>query len=117
MGFNYLAMQARAAKLIAKYGMPAKLERNGIQRDCVVVETGFDPKESRGKIENPTDRVFIVQAKDLTIPPNMEAGDILVTFKWPDFSVVGERLRMRAPAGRLSPANLPIYWELQVYNG
>lgn len=115
--FNYTAMQGRAAKLIQKYGMPAFLERNGVKRDCIVVETGFDPKQDRGKLENPTDRVFLVQAKDLTQPPNKEAGDILVTLKAPDYTVQDERLRMRTPPGRLSPANIPIYWELQVFNG
>lgn len=108
-------MQARAAKLIRKYGMPAKLRRNGVDRDCVVVETGFDPKEDRGKMENPTDRVFLVQAKDLTKPPNKEAGDVLVIYKAPTFTEVDDELKMRTPAGRLSPANIPIYWELQVY--
>lgn len=115
MAFNYVAMQARAAKLIAKYGMPAKLSRNGVLRDCIVVETGFDPREDRGKLENPTDRVFIVQAKDLQHPPNKEAGDILITFKFPTYTDEDDRLKMRTPAGRLSPANLPIYWEMQVY--
>lgn len=115
MAFNYIAMQGRAAKLIAKFGMPAKLSRNGVLRDCVVVETGFDPKEDKGKLENPTDRVFIVQAKDLTIPPNKEAGDVLITYKYPDYTEEDDRLRLRTPAARLSPANLPIYWEIQVF--
>jgi len=113
--FNYNAMQNRAAKLITKYGMPAKLLRGTTYRDCVVVETGFDPAEDRGKMENPTDRVFIVKAKDLTQPPNKEAGDILVTYKAPGYTEVDDQLKMRTPASRLSPANVPIYWEMQVY--
>lgn len=113
--FNYTAMQARAAKLITKYGMPAKLLRNGTYRDCTVVETGFDPSEDRGQLENPTDRVFMVKAKDFTQPPSKEAGDILVTYKAPGYTEVDEQLKMRTPAGRLSPANIPMYWEMQVY--
>lgn len=118
MAFNYLASQSLASKLIKKFGMPAKLMRivNGqpVFRSCIACETGFTPGEEIGKQSNPTDRVFLIDAKGLTQPPNMEAGDVLVTYKPPLYTVVDDQLRIRVPTGRLSPAGIVVYYELQV---
>lgn len=119
MAFNYAAMQKTASKLIRKFGMPAKLLRtvNGqpVYRDCIAVETGFTPGEERGKLSNPTDRVFLIDAKELTQAPNLEAGDVLVTFTAPSYTQIDDKLKIRVPTGRMSPAGVVVYYELQVY--
>jgi len=114
MAFNYIALQKRAAKLIAKYGMPAALMRNGVTRPCTVVETEYSPEEARGKLENPNDRVFLVAVPDLSIPPDREK-DALIIYKAPDYTVIDQTLKIRTPVGHLAPANIPAYYELQVY--
>lgn len=112
MPFNYTRSQNVATKLLTKYGARAVLRRTTGDRDCICVETDYTPQERIGKLVNPTDRVFLISAKDLDPGPNHER-DILVTFK-EDGTTEDEHLKITRPAGRLKPGAIVIYYEIQV---
>jgi len=114
MAFNYTRSQAVADKMITKYGMKAVLRRESMDdRPCIVVETDFTPMERQGKLINPTDRIFLISAKELLLPPLFQV-DTLVTLKPPDFVDDNEILKLSRKPGRLAPAGTVIYWEVFV---
>ncbi len=113
MPFNYARSQAKADKLLTKYGTRAVLRRAGPNdRNCIAVETDYLPKARPNSLVNPTDRIFLISAKNLDPPPNFER-DMLVTFK-ADGVTEDEHLKLIMPAGRLKPGPIVIYYEIQV---
>ena len=105
MPHNYARSQSVADRMIRKYGAVAALRRANVDRMCYAVESDFTPAERAGKLINPVDRLFLVSSMGLLIPPNNEVDTLI--FK-------GEVLRIKAPPGRLAPAGIVVYWELQV---
>lgn len=114
MAYNYIRSQAVADKMITKYGMRAVLRRDSLpDRDCIVTETQYTPAERAGKLINPTDRIFLMNARNLALPP-LQGTDTLVTFVQPEGIVEDEVLKLTQKPGRLAPAGIVVYWEVVV---
>jgi hypothetical protein len=100
-----------AYALIGKYGISAILRRSTGDRPCVVFLSHF-PREQSGNLINQTDRRALLSPVGLTADPDSEL-DKLVTID-PETGLESETLRIIAPIGKLAPADIVIYWELQV---
>ena len=112
MAYNYVRAQSVAARMITKYGWPAKLRRDShTDRDCIAVEIDQTPVAATGKNVNPVARVFLIASKDLSQPP-VDGKDALVTLN--QDLTDNEVLRIVSPPGRLAPAGIVVYWELHV---
>jgi hypothetical protein len=110
---DYSRERAIADGMIRKYGAPAILRRdNGGDRPCWAFISNYSPQEKVGKLINQTDRKALVSPTDLTIEPDSEQ-DKLVTFD-PATGLEKEVMRIIAPVGKLAPAEIVIYFELQV---
>jgi hypothetical protein len=109
---NYLRSQAVADRQIRKYGALAYLRRDSVDRECYALEVQISAHE-RNALKNPTDRVFIVSAVGLAVPPTKDDSLVVVDeasgTKLPPF-------RLSAPPAPLQPkpGGLVIYYELQV---
>ena len=108
MAYNYLRARSVADRMITKYGAPAALRRADGDRLCIACELEFEPRETT-RLANPTARLFLVSTRYLEVPPNNEK-DRLITFV---NGVEAETLKIIAPPGRLAPAGIVVYWELQ----
>lgn len=112
MAYNYVRAQNVAHRMISKYGAPAVLRRGtGEDRGCIACELDFTPEETV-KLANPTARLFLVSVVGLSMPPNNEK-DRLVTFAPDGSGNVSEVLKIVAPPGKIAPAGIVVYWELQ----
>src|SRR5262245_14651574 len=109
MAYNYVRAQGVAHRMISKYGAPAVLRRSDGDRTCIACELDFTPEETT-RLANPTARLFLISVIGLTLPPNNEK-DRLITFD--QNGAESEELRIIAPPGRLAPAGIVVYWELQ----
>jgi hypothetical protein len=115
--FDYVKSRGTADKLIAKFGMKAKLRRNGVDRDCVVAIPEYMSREKPTDMANPTDRQVFIAAGlgDVpTTPPNNEL-DRLVTFVQPLGTVVDEVLEFTGgPVKPLRPAGITVVYQTTV---
>jgi hypothetical protein len=110
---DYSRERAIANAMIAKYGSPAILRReNGGDRSCIAFISEYTPHERVGKLINQTDRKALLSPVGLTLEPDSEQ-DTLVTLD-PASGAELETLRIVSPIGKLAPANIIVYWELQV---
>jgi hypothetical protein len=110
---DYARERTIADAMIRRYGAPAILRRdNGGDRSCLAFISEYSPHERVGKLVNQTDRKALLSPIDLSIDPDSEQ-DTLVTLD-PATGVELETLRIISPVGKLAPANIVIYWELQV---
>jgi hypothetical protein len=104
--------QRLADQMIRKYGTPAILRRDGGDRSCWAFISDYSPHERMGKLVNQTDRKALISPIGLTADPDSEQ-DRLVTLD-PATGTELETLRIIAPIGKLAPAQIVLYWELQV---
>ena len=110
---DYVRQRNVANDMIRKYGARAILRRdNGGDRPCWAFISDYSPQEKVGKLINQTDRKALVSPIGLDIDPDSEQ-DKLVTFD-PATGAEKETLRIIAPIGKLAPAEVVIYFELQV---
>lgn len=109
---DYSRQRSIADQMIRKYGKQAILRRDSGDRSCWASIIEYTPHERVGKTINQTDRKALVSPIDLTIDPDSEQ-DKLVTLD-PITGAEKETLRIISPVGKLAPAEIIIYWELQV---
>lgn len=107
MAFNYARSRAKADAQIRKFGQLAKLRRAAGDRDCWALEVQLSSRE-RQTLKNPTNRIFLVSAVDLAVPPAKD--DALV---WIENGVT-RVFRQDAPVSPLQPGGVVVYYELQV---
>jgi hypothetical protein len=107
----YTRQRNLAHALIGKYGISAILRRSTGDRSCVIFLSHL-PRERQGNLVNQTDRRALLSPIGLTVDPDSEL-DKLVTID-PETGLESETLRIIAPIGKLAPADIIIYWELQV---
>jgi hypothetical protein len=100
-----------AHAVIQKYGISAILRRSTGDRPCIVFLSHL-PRERQGNLINQTDRRALLSPIGLTEDPDSEL-DKLVTID-PETGLESETLRIIAPIGKLAPADIVIYWELQI---
>lgn len=109
---DYQRERSIADNMIRKYGAKAVLRRDDGDRPCWVFISNYSAQEKIGKLVNQTDRRALVSPIGLDIEPDSEQ-DRLVTFD-PLSGAEKEVLRIVAPIGKLAPADIIVYWELQV---
>jgi hypothetical protein len=109
---NYARQRNLADGMIRKYGAAAILRRATGDRQCWAFISEYTPHEKMGKLINQTDRKALVSPIGLTDDPDSEQ-DKLVTLD-PATGAEKETLRIIAPIGKLAPAEITIYWELQI---
>lgn len=111
MPYDWSPRRATATMMITKYGCRAILRRDEGDRDCVACEVMQAPRSHQGELRNAPERVYLVVADGLSPAPDAEKDHLV----WLD-PVTGaelENLRLIAPIGRLAPAGVVLYWELQ----
>ena len=109
---DYVRQRGLADNMIRRYGAQAILRRDSGDRSCWAFISAYTPLERMGKIINQTDRKALLTPIGLTVDPDSEQ-DRLVTLD-PSSGAELETLRIIAPVGKLAPAEIVIYWELQV---
>lgn len=107
MSFNYARSRTKADAQIRKFGQLSKLRRAAGDRDCWALEVQLSAHERRA-LANPTNRVFLISAVDLAIPPAKD--DSLV---WAENGIT-RVFRQDAPVSPLQPGGVVVYYELQV---
>lgn len=112
MEFDYARRVRLADQQIRRFGAPAKLRRASGDRDCWACTVDYAPRSREGQLFNRVDRIVLVSALDLAIPPDAEKDSLVVLD--PISSAEVEVLRIMAPVGRLAPAGIVIYWELHL---
>ena len=107
----YTRHQNLARAKIEKYGVPALLRRSTGDRPCVAFLS--DKSHTRtANLINQADRQALVSPVGLTVDPDSEL-DKLVTLD-PRTGLENETLRIIAPINKLAPADIVIYWILQI---
>lgn len=77
----YQARAATADQRIRARGSRCLLRRSGSSdRECYAVIVEYTSSERRGDLVLDEDKLALITPVGLTIPPNKEAGDLLVTF-------------------------------------
>ena len=109
---DYARQRNIADSMIRKYGALAILRRDSGDRSCWAFISDYSPHERVGKMINQTDRKALISPIGLTADPDSEQ-DKLVTLD-PGTGAERETLRIIAPIGKLAPADIVIYFELQV---
>ena len=111
MALDWSSRRATASGMITKYGCRAILRRSDGDRDCIACMIEATPRARDGQLRNPTDRIVLVAADGLSVPPDAEKDHLV----WldPDSGAELENLRLVAPIGKFAPAGVVIYWELQ----
>lgn len=115
--FDYVKSRATADGLITKFGMKAKLRRNGVDRNCVVVIPEYMSREKPSDLANPTDRQVFIAAGlgDVPTTPPDNQQDQLVTFVQPLGTVVDEILPFTGgPVKPIRPAGITVVYQGQV---
>jgi hypothetical protein len=109
MGYDWASSRATATMMINKYGARAVLRRADGDRDCVACMVDFLPRSNPGQLRNMPDRTFLVSADGLTVPPDAEQDHLV----WMPGTSEEESLRVIAPIGKIAPAGVVLYWEVQ----
>jgi hypothetical protein len=109
---DYTRQRNIADGMIRKYGALAILRRGSGDRACWAFISEYTPHERMGKLINQTDRKALVSPLGLTADPDSEQ-DKLVTLD-PNTGAELETLRIISPIGKLAPAEIVIYFELQI---
>jgi hypothetical protein len=107
----WASLRSTATEMITEYGCRAILRRNEGDRDCLASMIDFLPRGQPGSLRNTPDRVFLVAAEGLTVPPDAEK-DCLVTID-PITGAEVETLRLISPIGKIAPAGVVLCWKLQ----
>lgn len=111
MPYDWASRRATATRMINKYGCRAILRRADGDRDCIACEVMSSPGSHEGQLRNAPERVYLVVAEGLTVAPDAEKDHLV----WldPDTGAELENLRLIAPIGKLAPAGIVLYWEIQ----
>lgn len=104
--------QGIADRMIRKYGAQAILRRDSGDRSCWAFISDYSPQERLGKLINQTDRKAMLSPIGLTADPDSEQDKLVMLD--PITGAELETLRIISPVGKLAPAEIVIYWELQV---
>jgi hypothetical protein len=122
---NYAKLRLDADREIKRFGGPAILtSAQSGDRWCWAVITEYKPMELVGRALNPIPRRALVSVfLRTTTSPDEPVGALILpepsalTDRLTTLSsdlVAQETLRIRAPVGRLGPANFILYWDLEV---
>lgn len=108
---NYARLRDTADRQIRKAGGLAYLRRNDADRDCYALEVQLSAHE-RKSLKNFTDRVFIISAVGLDVPPTKEDSLVLTDVSGTKLSP----LRQQAPVAPFQPkpGGIVVYYEIQV---
>lgn len=109
MSIDYRRQRAVADGQIRRWGQQTKLKRGDATRDCWALEVQLSATERRA-LKNPTNRVFLISAVGLDVPPS-EKQDALL---WTEEDGTQRVFRQDAPVSPLQPGGLVIYYEIQV---
>lgn len=111
MPYDWAARRATATSMITKYGCRAILRRSDGDRDCIACEVSASPRSHQGELRNAPERIYLVVAEGLAVPPDAEKDHLV----WldPETEEEVENMRLIAPIGKLAPAGIVLYWELQ----
>lgn len=109
MAYDWSARKATATMMITKYGRTAILRRTDGDRDCTACEIMQAPRSHEGSLRNMPERTFLVVADGLIPAPDAEKDHLV----WLDPDGNEESLRLISPIGRLAPAGVVLYYELQ----
>jgi hypothetical protein len=111
MAYDWASRRATATRMITKYGCRAILRRDSGDRDCIACEIMSTPRSHQGELRNMPERTYLVVAEGLTVPPDSEKDHLV----WldPETGTELENMRLIAPIGKLAPAGIVLYWELQ----
>jgi hypothetical protein len=106
---DYARSRAVADRQIRRWGQKSLLRRASGDRDCWALEVQISANERRA-LKNPTNRVYIISAVDLTVPPDTKADSLV----WDNGDGTERVFRNDAPVAPFSPGGVIIYYELQV---
>jgi hypothetical protein len=116
--WDYFQTQHEVSRILTAMGMPAVLRR-GIapatsDRWCVAFLYRWKPSIQMGGLVSPTERLVLIAASGLTIPPDVH--DALVTFVQPlgDVPVEDENLRIFEPPAPIKPGGVVLAWKARV---
>lgn len=109
MAYNWAARRATATRMITKFGAKAILRRADGDRDCIAVEDNATPRSHQGELRNMPEHTFLVVAEGLDPPPDSEKDHLVWLPGTPD----EKSFRLNAPIGKLAPAGVVLYYELQ----
>lgn len=109
MAFDWAGRRSTATRMITKYGTNAVLRRADGDRGCIACMINFMPHSSQGSLRNMPDRMFLVSATGLDVPPDAEKDHLVWMPDTPD----EEKLRLISPIGKFAPAGVVVYYELQ----
>lgn len=119
--FDYAQAIKDADELIAYFGMPASLRREGsspLDRDCLIAIIEYNPRERPTELANPTDRKIIMSASnsDVQLMPPDNEQDKLVVYNQPMTTPpsIKEILPLTCKPKPLAPAGVTVFWEFTV---
>lgn len=118
--FDYIRSRATGDRLVTKFGMAAKLRRDGVtDRDCTVCFPEYLSREARAEMSNPTDRQVYIAAGLGAVPglPPDNERDQLVTFVQPPTTppVIDEILPFTGASVKpIKPAGIVVVWSAMV---
>lgn len=111
MAYDWGSRRSTATRMITKYGCRAILRRDSGDRNCIACEVMSSARSHEGQLRNMPERVFLVAAEGLDLPPDAEKDHLV----WLEAGTGTEleNLRLIAPIGKLAPAGVVLYYELQ----
>jgi len=110
MAYDWASRRKTASRMINKYGCPAILRRDSGDRECIACMVDYFARPHTGELRNAPDRVILVSAEGLDVPPDAEKDHLV----WLDAETGAEleNLRLIAPIGKIAPGGVVLYWEL-----
>lgn len=102
MPINHTKEAQRAAAMIKRWGIAAKLSRNGTLRDCVAATLDFTPA---GKGLNLDEVSRFLVAAPLAVPPDHELDKLVFN---------GSVYQLTAPVKGPRPGGVPYYYDITV---
>jgi hypothetical protein len=116
--WDYYQTQREVSHILTAMGMPAVLRRGAgpatSDRWCQAFLYRWRPNIQMGGLVAPTERLVLISARGLSIPPDVQ--DALVTFLQPlgDVPVEDENLRIIEPPAPIKPAGVLLCWKARV---
>jgi hypothetical protein len=100
-------------RMIKTEGDRCVLRRDSGDRECWACVVDYSANERRGELIQTEDRLGLISANGLTVPPDTEQGDRLVTFM-PDGSTEDEVFHIVNKPSALKQGRTAIYYECQL---
>lgn len=107
------ARAKRVLRTIRREGARCVLRRDGADRECFACVVEYSSRERRGDLIQAEDKLALISALNLTVPPSGEDGDRLVTFS-EDGSTEDEVFQIVNKPGELKQARTVLYYEAQL---